>query len=340
MRVQVDEAGRDDEPGGVDDALGAAQPGADGGDAAVDDRDVADRVHPRRGVHHPAAADDHAAHVVTPAPPLDWNRARFLQRQPPPPKLTQHAFGVDKPWGDRSADNHLSKNVENNPMQSSRRPPASEGRLDTSGKSAVLFQYSEIISAPSIRRAKGEPERNEKPTTASADADPPQRVLRRIGPDPALTGWSYPDPFPVAPTSVTAGPSRGTSIQHQQGSRADERAGTSRSHRGRQGWSIVTAGLRAADDRRRPDGADGRHDAEPIRGGDGCGRNPLQADQGRRRRRAEAAVLAGGDPAQSAFRRRHQGSGRLPDLLRTTGGMGHRWQSGSGTGCRDSQQGE
>jgi hypothetical protein len=51
-------------------------------------------------------------------------------------------------------------------------------------------------------------------------------------------------------------------------------------------------------------------------------------------------VLAGGDPAQPAFRRRHQGPGRQPHLLRAAGGMGRRWQSGSGAGRRDSEQGE
>src|ERR1700716_1958847 len=50
----------------------------------------------------------------------------------------------------------------------------------------------------------------------------------------------------------------------------------------------------------------------PYRGGNGRDRDPLQADPGRRRRPAEASVLASGDPAQPAFRRRHQGSGGLP----------------------------
>src|SRR5205814_1679134 len=64
---------------------------------------------------------------------------------------------------------------------------------------------------------------------------------------------------------ATAGASRGElSIQHQRGAKpmkerelrnliADVRP-------------VVAAGLCPAHDRRRPDGADGRHDAEPIRG--------------------------------------------------------------------------
>ena len=55
---------------------------------------------------------------------------------------------------------------------------------------------------------------------------------------------------------------------------------------------------------------------------------------------AEAAVLAGRDPAQPAFRRRHQGPGRLPDLLRAAGGMGRRRQSGAVPGRRNSEQGK
>src|SRR2546429_2201191 len=56
---------------------------------------------------------------------------------------------------------------------------------------------------------------------------------------------------------------------------------------GCQNRPAVAAGLCPADDRRRPDGADGRHDVEPIRGGDGRDRDPVQAGQGRRRRPAE-----------------------------------------------------
>ena len=42
----------------------------------------------------------------------------------------------------------------------------------------------------------------------------------------------------------------------------------------------------------------------------------VQADQARRRRAAQGAVVAGPDPAQPALRRRHQGPGRLAHLLR------------------------
>jgi len=36
------------------------------------------------------------------------------------------------------------KNIENNPMQSSRRPPAPEEQLDTSGKSGAFLHHSAI----------------------------------------------------------------------------------------------------------------------------------------------------------------------------------------------------
>ena len=42
----------------------------------------------------------------------------------------------------------------------------------------------------------------------------------------------------------------------------------------------------------------------------------LHAHQARRRRPAQDALVAGADPAQPALRHRHQGPGRLPDLLR------------------------
>jgi hypothetical protein len=45
-------------------------------------------------------------------------------------------------------------------------------------------------------------------------------------------------------------------------------------------------------------------------------------------------------PAEPPFRRRHQGSGRQPHLLRTAGRMGRRRQSDAGAGRRDSEQGE
>ena len=66
MCMQIDEAGRDHEPGGVDHALGTAKRGADGGDLAVHDRHIANRVHSAGGIHHPATRDHQAAHVVTP----------------------------------------------------------------------------------------------------------------------------------------------------------------------------------------------------------------------------------------------------------------------------------
>ena len=48
----------------------------------------------------------------------------------------------------------------------------------------------------------------------------------------------------------------------------------------------------------------------------------VQADQARRRRSAQDALVAGRDPAQPALRRRHQGPGRLAHLLRAAGLVG------------------
>ena len=64
--------------------------------------------------------------------------------------------------------------------------------------------------------------------------------------------------------------------------------------------------------------------------------SPYQADQARRRRSAQAAVVAGADPAQSAFRHRHQGSGRLARLLRAARQLGRRRQSRSDPRRRNS----
>ena len=52
-----------------------------------------------------------------------------------------------------------------------------------------------------------------------------------------------------------------------------------------------------------------------------------QADQARRRRPAEAAVVAGADPAQSAFCHRHQGPGRFTPVLRAARLLGRQRQS-------------
>jgi hypothetical protein len=41
-----------------------------------------------------------------------------------------------------------SQNIENNPMQSSRRPPAFEKQLDTSGKSAAFPHHPVILLTP------------------------------------------------------------------------------------------------------------------------------------------------------------------------------------------------
>lgn len=64
MGVEVDEAGRDHEPGRIDHPLGAAERGADGGDLAVHDRHIANCVHSARGIHNTAARDHQTAHIV------------------------------------------------------------------------------------------------------------------------------------------------------------------------------------------------------------------------------------------------------------------------------------
>jgi hypothetical protein len=43
-----------------------------------------------------------------------------------------------------SASKMRAQNIENNPMQGRRGPPASGKTIDTSGKSGAYFQYSEI----------------------------------------------------------------------------------------------------------------------------------------------------------------------------------------------------
>ncbi|QOZ28713.1 hypothetical protein XH93_38060 [Bradyrhizobium sp. CCBAU 51753] len=48
---------------------------------------------------------------------------------------------------------------ENNPMQSSRRRPAFDQALDTSGKSGVIFQYSEIVPTSPLAPAGGRAKR-------------------------------------------------------------------------------------------------------------------------------------------------------------------------------------
>ena len=56
--VQVDEAGGDDESGGVDDAASGERVGGDAGDLAVADADVAHGVETGFGVHDAPAFED------------------------------------------------------------------------------------------------------------------------------------------------------------------------------------------------------------------------------------------------------------------------------------------
>ena len=107
VRMQVDEAGSYHKAGRVDHPLGAAEPGADSGDLAIHHRHIANRVHPARRIHHPAASDHQGTHVVIPLRKRllvgqqvrrhviqrrdRSNRGRFLDRSPPPPMLAYHA---------------------------------------------------------------------------------------------------------------------------------------------------------------------------------------------------------------------------------------------------------
>ena len=88
--------------------------------------------------------------------------------------------------------------------------------------------------------------------------------------------------------------------------------------------------------RTRPHRAHGDADAGVLRRGRGGGEAGLQADQARRRRGAQGAVVAGPDAAQPALRGRHQGPGRLAHLLRAAGRMGRRWRPRAGARRRDS----
>ncbi|MGY3575906.1 hypothetical protein ACVMB1_003110 [Bradyrhizobium sp. USDA 4504] len=45
------------------------------------------------------------------------------------------------------------QNIENNPMQSSRRRPAFTRQLDTSGNSGILFYYSEVARVGTLWQA-------------------------------------------------------------------------------------------------------------------------------------------------------------------------------------------
>src|SRR5580704_5722382 len=129
--------------------------------------------------------------------------------------------------------------------------------------------------------------------------------------------------------TATRGPAcdmlrRGTSRDRPEPTRAVHYLGTgdsngrtqaSGSDRPGEGWPPVAARLRAADAGGGADGADGDAVAGDRRGRDGAAGFDLQADQARRRRAAEGVVVAGPDAAQSAFRHRHQGPGRLAAVL-------------------------
>ena len=98
----------------------------------------------------------------------------------------------------------------------------------------------------------------------------------------------------------------------------DERS-IARSDRPGEGGRAVPSRLRAADGGGGADGAAGGPAAGLAGRGQAQTQAGLQADQARRRRAAQGAVVAGADPAQPALRHRHQGPGRLAHLLRAAG---------------------
>ena len=86
MDVHVDEAGRDDEAGGVEfGGAGGVEILADGGDAAVFDSDVADGVQTAGRVHHAAVANDQFRHC----------RVNFQGCVRAPPCAPQFHFPLD-----------------------------------------------------------------------------------------------------------------------------------------------------------------------------------------------------------------------------------------------------
>src|SRR5690606_32788017 len=58
VAVEIDEPGRDDEAGGVNDPCAAQRPFRDRDDAVAADADAADRVQPGLGIDHAAVGDD------------------------------------------------------------------------------------------------------------------------------------------------------------------------------------------------------------------------------------------------------------------------------------------
>ena len=77
MLVQVDEAGRDDVTGGVDDARAGERRLGDRRDRAAADADVAHGVEARLGIHHPAVGDDE----VVALQPVDQHTRRPASRE-------------------------------------------------------------------------------------------------------------------------------------------------------------------------------------------------------------------------------------------------------------------
>ena len=78
----------------------------------------------------------------------------------------------------------------------------------------------------------------------------------------------------------------------------------------------------------------GRGRARPAQGA------RVHPDEARRRRAAQDPLVAGAHAAEPALRHRHQGPGRLPDLLRAAGRLRPRRQRGPGPGRGDPERAE
>src|SRR5690349_14450776 len=96
---------------------------------------------------------------------------------------------------------------------------------------------------------------------------------------------------------------------------SDGRTRLAWSFRPGEGGAGVAARFCAATGDGGADGADGEPASRSVGRGHGAAQIDLQADEARRWRAPEGAVVAGPDAPQSALRRRDQGPGRLAPVL-------------------------
>ena len=118
---------------------------------------------------------------------------------------------------------------------------------------------------------------------------------------------------------------------------SDGRARLAWFDRSGEGGRSVPPALRATPGGGGAHGPDGHTASRPVGRGDGPVQGDLQADQAGWRRPAQGHLVAGADAPQSALCRRHQGSGRLPPVLRAAGCLGPRGQPAPQARRRDPQ---